>query len=270
MAPTAPRTHPVHRLLPAAMGVDLVVAAAFLGAWKLGWIPVDPDHPEGPFLLFVNGNMLLCAAAAVLAAAVGWRRAAARREGAAAAGLLLLALGLLTAGEVLCAALEFADRPPSWLERVADGSWLASRLAIAVWLVHVVRRRPAVGGRLPRGLAPVALAAIGPLGVFALLRPLLAGGEPVAAAMVTLDLLALLALALAVPRLPHIRVAPAVTWPAIGLGLYLLVDLVQYRYVAVGDPGFCLGELVYFEGYLAVALGAWRAGEPPWGRHDRA
>lgn len=270
MATDAPRAHPAHRLLLAAIGVDLVVAAAFLGAWKLGWIPADPDHPEGPFLLFVNGNMLLCAAAAVVAAGVGWRRAAIQGSGAASAGLLLLALGLLLAGEALCAALEFVDRAPAWVERIADGSWLASRLAIAGWLVHVVRRRPAVGGRIQRGLPPVALAAILPLGVFALLRPLLAGGEPVAAAMVTLDLFALLALALAVPRLPHIRVSPAVTWPAIGLGLYLLVDLVQYRYVAVGDPEFCLGELVYFEGYLAVALGAWRAGEPPWGRHARA
>jgi hypothetical protein len=55
------------------------------------------------------------------------------------------------------------------------------------------------------------------------------------------------------------RRRPAIAWPALGLVLYQATDGIRHRFEALGDPEFYLGELGFFAGYLAVALGAFRA-----------
>jgi hypothetical protein len=46
-------------------------------------------------------------------------------------------------------------------------------------------------------------------------------------------------------------------WPLVGWGAYSLVDLFYFYLFANADPGFCLGEVGYFAGYLLTALGAY-------------
>lgn len=189
-----------------AIGLDLAVSAGFLAAWRAGWIPVDPAHPEAPFLLFVNVNLLLCATAAVASAAVGLRRRAAAGQTRTAAGILLVTLVLMTAAEALCAAGEVARPGPSWLELAGLVAWHVARAGALVWGLAVVWSRGEGAG-------------------WAALDP---------------------------------RRRPAIAWPALGLVLYQLTEGFRHRLEVLGDPGFCLGELGFFAGYLAVALGAFR------------
>jgi len=248
------------RLRVGLAAADLIVSAAFLLAWSGGWIPAPADDPERPFLIFVNANMLLVGGAALAAAA--WTFAASRRG---TAGLLLAAVGLLVVGELLCAALEFVPNPPPWGEGLADGIWLVSRLAVAAWFVAAAAGRAPAGPRAARIAAPVVVLLLTPAVWFTVMSPLTAAGEGLAAAMVALDLLALLALAAVVGRLVARPLRRAWIGAAGGLGLYLLTDLVQYRFVAVDDTGFTLGELGYFAGYLAVAVWVWPGRAPVGG-----
>ncbi len=200
-------------ILRVAIALDLLVSAAFLIAWDIGWIPQDPVKPELPFLQFVNANMMVCVVAAGISAAVGLARRRAPPRRAVPAAILLVTVAVAAAAELLCAAGEFVHPPPGWLPTVGVWAMSAARVLGAAWLVAVVLTRGDGAG----------LGALDP------------------------------------------RRRPAIAWPAAGCVAYALTDLVRYRMEISGDPGFSLGEVGFFAGYLAIALGAHRrpAGDRP-------
>jgi hypothetical protein len=157
-----------------------------------------------------------------------------------------------------------------FLQFVNTNMLLCASAAVIAAAVGVVRRRSAGRGA---GAAAILLAA---MLVFTLAEALIGVAEfvrtpgwfPTASQATTYSARALVLIwAFAVVlgrgdgaglRALDPRTRPAIAWPAIGLAIYLLTDLARYRLDVVGGRDFALGELGFFAGYLAVALGAYR------------
>jgi len=247
------------RFLIAATAIDLGVSLCVVAARKFGLLDEDP------YKGFLNINMLLVSSAAALAALGAVRRG---RGDRVTGGLLAAVLVLLVLGEGICTVQDWLFGDRIWTVAWYDVMWVAGRCVLIVLLL-----RAAVGGgaRPSNRALGIACAVIGVLviaGASTALVPLLGASDfiesgPVAVALLSLDLVALLVGAVAYARggLGSLSSGPLLS--LCGLGLILSTDILLFRDIATGAEAFCLGEMGYFCGYLLTAWGtanSWRRG----------